>query len=378
MEDRLLALGEIAGDVLHRMVRELLARKAGGHLIEASIERLDLHLPLLLKGADADPRAFAVSLVASIDRILDEMVEHAAAFRPGHAYCHRCGNASCDHSEPPSCRHVFVGYTPTGMPRWEDFAQHCLEIKNPDVAELYSDPPAFVTLVDDAQQLRRELLHAFETGSYELLGQLAAGFFPVRTRAEEGRGVLALTFQVAASRIASGRVHFGLNLLGRTPSGESLGMLWERHDDLPWRRAVRWAQSALVSLGGRRLPDGERDRRVDGILRGLARRLERDLRARGRRTGHAQERHESGSRPTRMAITDIRGANREAVLVDERNGTLVVLGERGRTHFFTSEGRLVSSVRYSREAIERKRKLGVWRDATPGEADALRERLGSL
>lgn len=378
MEDRLLALGEIACDTLHRMVRDLLARKAGGHLIEASIERLDLQLPLVLKGAESERRAFAETLVASIDRILDEMVEHAAAFRPGHAYCHRCASASCDHSEPPSCRHVFVGYTPTGMPRWEDFAQHCLEIRNPDVAELYSDPPAFVTLVDDAHHLRRELLQAFETGSYELLGQLAAGFFPVRTRAEEGRGVLALTFQVAASRSASGRVRFGLNILGRTPSGESLGMLWERHDELPWRRAVRWAQSALVSLGGRRLPDGERDRRIEGILRGLARRLERDLRARGRRTGHAQERHDSGTRPTRMAITDIRAASREAVLVDERNGTLVVLGERGRTHFFTSGGRLVSSVRYSREAIERKRKLGVWRDATPGEADALRERLGSL
>ncbi len=381
MEDRVLALGEIAWDVLHRMVRDRLARKAGGHLVEASLDAVDLRLPLALKGPDADPRVFAETLAAAIDEVLDERVGHAAAFRPGHAFCHRCASAACEHSEPPSCRHVFVGYAPTGTPRWEDFAQHCLEIRHPLVDQLYAEPPAFVTLVQEASALRRELLQAFEAGSYELAGQLTAGFFPVRARAEEGRGVLALTFQVAASQSSSGRVRFGLNILGRTPAGEDLGMLWERHGELPWRHAVRWAQSALVSLGtgrptGRRsLAAAERDRRIDGILRGMARRLERDLRARARRTGHAQERHEAGDRPTRMAVTDVRTVRGGSVLVDERNKTVVVLGDRGRTHFFTPEGRLVSSVRYSREAVERKRKLGLWRDATPEEADALRGRL---
>ena len=61
--------------------------------------------------------------------------------------------------------------------------------------------------------------------------------------------------------------------------------------------------------------------------------------------------------------------------MDERSGTVVVLGDRGRTHFFTTEGRLVSSVRYSPDAIERKRNLGLWREASDSEAGALRERL---
>jgi hypothetical protein len=61
--------------------------------------------------------------------------------------------------------------------------------------------------------------------------------------------------------------------------------------------------------------------------------------------------------------------------VDESNGTLVVPGDRGRTHFFTPEGRHVSSVRYSREAIERKRKLGQWREVEGTEAQALLEKL---
>jgi hypothetical protein len=35
----------------------------------------------------------------------------------------------------------------------------------------------------------------------------------------------------------------------------------------------------------------------------------------------------------------------------------------------------VSSVRYSRDAIERKRKLGLWREAALPEAEALLEKL---
>ena len=163
-------------------------------------------------------------------------------------------------------------------------------------------------------------------------------------------------------------------------------MLWERHQDLAWRRAVRWAQAALstVARAGRSSTPGRRDGpsrlpvepRVAGILRGLARRLEGDLRGRSRRTLHADRRHEAGDRPTRKALDDIRGARgAEAFLVDERSGAVVILGDRGRTHFFTPEGRLVSSVRYSREAIARKRKAGVWRGVTEDEARTFRDRL---
>jgi hypothetical protein len=107
----------------------------------------------------------------------------------------------------------------------------------------------------------------------------------------------------------------------------------------------------------------------------MARRLEREHRARSRRTRHAEQRHESGRRPTRNAIDDIRAAGTEGILLDERTGTVVVLGDRGRTHFFTAEGRLVSSVRYSADAIERKRKLGLWRQTSTDQAGAIRERL---
>jgi hypothetical protein len=358
MSDSVKALGEIAGDVLQRIVRELLARKAGGHLIEARLEEIELRLPLALR---ADPADFADDLVGTLDRILDDAIQHAAAFRPGRAFCHRCAQAGCEHSVPPSCREVFVGYAPTGVPLWKDFAQHCLDLKHPEVDRLYDEPPAFLTWVQAGDELRRRLLTAFRSPSYELFGQIAAGFFPVKTRQEEGRGVLALTFQVVGSRGRRDR-RLALNLLGVAPSGEELETLWERYREVPWMRAVRWAQSALASIriGGRRrrgsLDDREVDVRIEGILRGMARRLEREHRARSRRTHHAEHRHESGRRPTRNAIDDIRAAGPDAILVDERSGTVVVLGDRGRTHFFTAEGRLVSSVRYSPDAIERKRK----------------------
>ncbi|HEX4823539.1 MAG TPA: hypothetical protein VFV19_04475 [Candidatus Polarisedimenticolaceae bacterium] len=371
MEDRSLALGEIAWDVLHRLVRERLSRKAGAHLIEGAIDRITLEVALPLRGLPAPGEAFARALVDQIDRILDAAIQHAASFRPGHAFCHRCGVTPCEHSAAPSHRHVFAGYTPTGAPRWEDFAQLCLDLRHPEVDRLYADPPAFVSLVRSGAELNAALLDAFRgAAGYELMGQVAAGFFPVRTRDGEGRGVLALTFQIGRSQ------RFGLNVLGRTPQGEPLDLLWERQDLIPWKGAVSWAQAALQTLDrGRRRKDEEVRARIDGILRGLERRLAHERRASGRRTRHAAEHHAKGRRPTKMAIEDARGARPEDVMVDERHGTLVVAGERGRMHFYTRDGKLVSSVRYSKDAIERKRKLGIWRDASADEAAALASRI---
>ena len=376
VKHRIEALGEIARDTLDGIVRELLARKPGGHLVEPGLQSLDLRVRLPLNGDEAESVAFTRTLTESIDRMLDEAIQQVSAFRPGHAYCHRCESAECEHSVPPSCRHVSVGYAPTGMPRWLDFAQLCLDLKHPQVDRLYDQPPAFLTLVYEREELHGGILEAFRNRSYEVLGQVAAGFFPVRARAEEGRGVVALTFQAAASGKRGGAQKLGLNLLGRSPSGESVEMLWDRHEDLPWRKALAWSQSALQSVArdGARRP-GLLERRVSGIMRGLARRLERDRRARSRRTSHAEARHASGQRPTRKAIDDARQVAPDALLVDSRNGTLVVLGDRGRTHFFTTSGQLVSSVRYSREAIERKIQLERWRRASSEQLEAFRAQL---
>lgn len=369
---------------LQRLVREILARTPGGTEIRPRVETLSIALPLGAEGAPQGPVSLASNLISQVQTLVDAAVVRDLTIRPGRAHCHRCGVSECDHSRPPSCRHIFIGYGPTGVPRWGDFAQVCLDRRHPQVDELFIEPPALLTLLRSGEELQRELLGAFRRSGVVLLGQLGAGFFPVRSRAEEGRGVVALTIQVSAVVGPEGGPRLELNVLGLAPSGEALHTLWERERELAWRRPLRWARTVLAAIetqarqrrsmrGGR--PDPVLERAIDGLLSGLARRLERERRARVRRTEHAEERHDAGTRPTRQALEDARLAEAQSLLFDERRATWVVLGERGRTHFFSAEGRLVSSVRYSREAIVRKLGTQVWRRATPKEIEALRDQL---
>jgi hypothetical protein len=371
--------GLLAWQAIERLARDILRGRAGAHLLEGRLPVLDVRVPLALQGRPGDAEAFAASLAEEIERQIDDAIEEQAAFQPGHAWCHRCEAAACEHSRPASSRHVFLGYAPAGAPRWMEFAQYAMEARLPGFERLYAEPPVFLTVQMDRSDLYGPLLPAFRSAGRDLLEQVIAGFFPVPSRAGEGRGVVALTFQAAARVTPEGRRRIGLNILGTSPAGGDLSLLWERQDDLPWRRAVRWAQAALMTAArdARAAPlnDPALERRVLGILQGLARRLEQDRRGSGRRTAHAGQRHEQGTRPTRKAIDDIREARGDAFLRDERSGAVVVLGDRGRTHFFTPEGRLMSSVRYSREAIDRKRRAGLWRDLAAPEARRARETL---
>jgi hypothetical protein len=380
MGERADELSDVVRRGLVRLVRERLARLPGGHLVESRLGELGLRLQLDLSETEPARSGFSRRLVAHVDELLADAVHRAAAFRPGHTWCHRCASAGCEHSWPATPRQVFAGYAPTGVPRWEDFAQLCLEQRHPDVDRLYDDPPALLTLVQAGPTLSGRMLPAFQDPAYDLVGQLVAGFFAMRKRVAEGRAVLALTIQVVAARQRGGGLALGLNLLGRSPGGEGLERLWEREAELPWRKPVRSAQAALapLSTGSGRGAGRSRvqlERHVLRILKDLARRLERDQRARFRRTQHAEERHASGERPTSQALDDARRAPRSSLFVDEKRGTVVVVGERGRTHFFTPEGRLVSSVRYGREAIERKLKAELWRPASAGIYAAFRTRI---
>lgn len=374
MSTRTRGHGQAAWNALQSLVREILARKPGSHLVDGHVPDIDLRLPLVVDGRRSDPAHFADELAASIEAQIDDAIEQAAAFQPGHAFCHRCEAAACEHSRPPSSRHVFLGYAPTGAPRWMEFGQYALETRHPLFDRLWDASPAFITVALDRADIHGAMLGAFRHDERVVLGQILAGFFTLPSRPGEGRSVLALTFQAVASRGKGGNLRLGLNLLGTAPGGEGLERLWDRQDDLPWRRAVRWAQLSLTSAAreARTVDEAALERRAAAILQGLARRLEQDVRGRGRRTTHAGERHEGGERPTRKAIDDIRAAAPEAFLRDDRTGAFVVLGDRGRTHFLTAEGRLVSSVRYSRDAIERKRHHGLWRPLGRAEVESAR------
>lgn len=414
---------EQAVRLLAEEARERLARHPSGHLAAGAAERLELAVAVpagvagSLRGVRFEELAGEVD--AALDAALAALVAHRAAFRPGAVFCLRCGGAECEHAIPGGPREVFAGYGKTGLPRFLDLAQLLLERGDPRVDRLYDEPPALLAHTVLGRDLGTELLPAYRASAagHRLHGQVVAGWW--RVPGEAGRREpLALTFQIASTRpqstsgTAGGRRRYGLNVLGRAPGGRPLADLLDPLGELPWAAAVRWAQAEVEAVErgeaeGARAPRGAaaegekaggekaggdkggdkggrearrsaaraRDARLAGILNGLARRLEKDRRASERKTRHARERHAQGDRPTDMALADLARAGAEAILVDRRQDTLVVLGDRGRTHVFSQAGKHVTSIRYPPEAIERRRQRDLWRPAAPEEVAALRQRV---
>ena len=55
----------------------------------------------------------------------------------------------------------------------------------------------------------------------------------------------------------------------------------------------------------------------------------------------------------------------------------MVVGDRGRAHVFNLAGKLVTSVRYNPEVIEKRRQNGVWRPAAAEEIRKVREQVAA-
>ncbi|MEM8934115.1 MAG: hypothetical protein AAGE94_23180 [Acidobacteriota bacterium] len=326
---------------------------------------------------------------------VESLLAHRAAFRPGRVFNLRTGSADGPDTAPRDGRFVFGGYSPSGVPRFFDFGQLLLQLEHPRQHELYAKTPGLVPVLMPGEDLLAEVVPAFRDAPADVTihGQVVAGWFPV-LRADRTPGVVALTFQaVSTGERRAGRRRYGLNVLGAGPDGESLDELVARLDDPPWRKPLLWAQHAVESVerghgkkkqnqiprGGKKKQGSKTrqssvDERLLGILGGLARRLEQARRSRDRRTGHAEQRHRQGDRPTRMALTDLGRADDDAIFVDRRHDTLIVLGERGRAHVFNDRGKLVTSIRANPDSVARKRRAEIWRPATRAEARQLRER----
>lgn len=374
---------------LSRLAAEEASRHAQGHLLRAAGSQLELPLTLPLLPGD-DFAALAAKLREEMRAEISMQVSHRAAFRPGHVLDLRHPQGLGPETAPADSRKVFVGFTALGAPRFLDFAQWLLQAKHPQLDLLYARPPGLVTVMSTAEELYFEVLPPFRQPAgldWRVHGQVVAGFFDV-ARPDGSLGQLALTFQVQSSAAkAGGQRRFGLNILGVGPGGEQLERLMDRLarktvEPLPWQGAASWAQSALDSIErgqGRKAPDeAQLEQRIEGILGGFVRRLEQDRRARGRRTGHAEERHQQGDRPTRHALQDLSRARNEDILVDARSGTFVVLGDRGRAHVWSGQGKLVTSINTTPESIERKKKKDLWRAASPAEGAELRRVAGAF
>ncbi|MEM1181962.1 MAG: hypothetical protein AAGM22_26685 [Acidobacteriota bacterium] len=359
---------EEAVELLVHAARRDIEAHPRGHLIRS--RRLDIAIELPLRG-DVGPAAEAVR--ADLRRAVDEAARVGAALRPGQVIDLRTGEPT---PPPADGRQVFVGYEANGAPRFVSFPQWLLDLGHPEQEELYKQPPGLVTVPLDLDDVHGAVLPAFrpEKPAVRSVGQLVAGWFQVPHR-DGSPGYIALTFQVLEA--GGKRKRYVLDVLGTGPHGEPLEEAIARLDEPPWRSATLWTQKALDSIryrskGGKRLSDTALDERVQGILGGLSRRLHQVRRGQARRTGHAEKRHQGGNRPTRMAVADLERARDEAVLWDRRKETLIVLGERGRAHVWSATGKLVTSIRYTPESIERKKRAHIWRPATKDEAETLR------
>lgn len=393
-------------ELLTEAARERLLRHPQGHLANGPRERLELTVALPLSATWAAPRSAPGSAPGSAEAAADRtsversareleeavaaavegLIHHRAAFRPGCVYCLRCEGADCEHAALPSPRSTFAGYGPSGMPRFVDFAQWLVERRDPRAGDLYERSSHVVAVVAEGDELLSQLLAVYRdrTAGYRLHGQVTAGFYRVADR--RGNGVpIAVTFQVVSSRPQGNRRRYGLNVLALGPEGEPAEHLFDRLGESPWHSEVRWAATVLASIESsvrsvtkkgrhRKTKDAEAkaERRIAGLLQAFARRLEKGKRARERRTRHAEERHTQGDRPTRMALADLAQAKDEDVLLDTQRRTFVVLGERGRSHIFNRQGKLVTSIRYSTDAIDRRRENGRWKPLPRDEVRALR------
>jgi hypothetical protein len=365
--------------LLAKEVRRRVLRHSQGHLLSGGNEtlKLDLRLPTAARGKWLEQTVGEASV--ALDEALRELLLHRTVFQPGSVYCLRCRSARCEHTQPAQSTEVFAGYSPSGVPLFLEHGQWLLEQKDPRVDQLYHKPPRLLARVTLGNDLTGRLLPAFRDldSGYHIHGQVAAGWFrfPDANRIDQP---LALTFQVVSSQPAKGPKRFGLNLIGRVPGDEPLETLFDRAGELPWAAAAEWAQGVLRqverSLTRKQPPADESiDKRLEGLLNGLARRLERERRARERRTTHGHQRHREKDRPTWKAQADLAAAREEELLFDTRRETLVVLGERGRAHVFNQAGKLVTSIRCSPLSVERRRKNGIWRQATSAEIEAFKQ-----
>ena len=87
----------------------------------------------------------------------------------------------------------------------------------------------------------------------------------------------------------------------------------------------------------------------------------RVLKNRDHRTRHAEERHQSGERPTSLALADALAAGEGRFFRDEHKNTIVVLGPKHRVHVFSTAGRHVTSLELQPAEVERRLELKRWR-----------------
>ncbi len=394
----------VAGDVgrlASHLISEVEARvnrHPSGALVRARRETVPITLEVPIRRGKDRLAAFTTELGSAMDAAVLSLVSEREVAESGRAFCLRCSSASCEHGAPAP-KQVFTGYGPSGLPQFEDYSQAMLDLGDDGMPELFGASGRVVSRLWTELELSQHLLPAFQESEngYRVLGQVTAGWYWLpsswedEARAKGHSRKFALSFQIALIDVPGQPRRLALNTIGTSPTEEPLESLHDAFGEVPWEEARRWCRLALgdVERSLRRLPpskakavvipkgevaDAEQvwHQRTLKILAGFERRLMRRERAKGRKTQHAESRRKE-KRPTGHALADLAAAPDSAVMKDTRKGTFVVLGDRGRTHIFNGTGRLVTSIVYGTDAIEKRMTKGFWVGADGGEIGHLRK-----
>ncbi|MFH0880001.1 MAG: hypothetical protein V2A34_09845 [Lentisphaerota bacterium] len=372
-------------DALRALLKGRFEDQFGAWLPEES------ELPLQLQVKALPNKNWEVSFEPPLpDQLSAQFQEYQAlrdVYHPGHVFCFRCGNSLCEHSLPPSCLHVFRGYTSTGVPDWSELLQVLIELKDDRVDRLYEKPPAILARLQWGRDLKMEQLSSFGRASktYSLLGQVVAGYYPApRDAASSAKSErVAITFQVVETRGADGRFELKLNTLSALPGDLSLSQRWAsgwepqigRAYDVAVRSISRLEARAVAAREMRRAEDlKDALREVPSVLRRLVESLERGFRQQARRTHHVEHRRQE-QRPVHKALEDSRVAAQECFYVDEKTLNIVVCGPQGRSHVFNAEGRHVTSFNLKPGGAEFRVRTRRWKLMPAGDISAFRNLL---
>lgn len=380
-----------AADVLRTFIRDAHVNRFGPAVGETA--PITIELRLTVKPDENWALAFDPPLAAQVlEQLQDAQAERGAA-RRGRVYCFRCSSSLCEHSLPLSSLHVFAGYSPTGQPEWEEFAQTLIAARDERVDRLFAERPSVLARVRFGRDLRDRQLASFGRASktYAILGQAAAGYFPVRAvDAKRGQAPdrIALTFQAVETRNAAGGLRLMLNMLGVHPHGTPVEDALA--SDVAWGHAVYRAREIAVRdlenlerLAAQSREDGRPEealavlKKIPGILMRLAESLERGDRQLARRTRHADDRR-GGERPVHKALEDAAAAKPESLFSDERTGGIVVVGPQGRAHVFNTQARHITTFSLKPDAIDYRLRTERWKPLSPENAATFRARVIAL
>jgi hypothetical protein len=365
----------LAGDSmrsLSEMLKRLLDSKKVHFLRRPRYMELNLKIPV---DADRDGSRCASQMVDQLLALVDAVEKNETALVPGSVYCYFHESAEAEGCRPTEPRQVFDGYGSTGRPKFTDFVTMAIERKAKGIEGLVGGDEGTLTHVTQGRVLRTAQLAEFGKASpvFRVLGQVDAGLFAVRGTDSKA----AFSFQVLLGKDLQGLPVLRLHPVGMcdvmTLADQSVPQILRRFQgDL---------EDAVLRLRGLQ-SNGEQpdvEEFVFPLMQNLAKQLEDRARHRLRRTEHAENRSQKSKRPTNKAYADAQNVTDENLLWDDKESTVVVLGDHNRVHVFTVEGRHVTSLpNIGRSGVQQRLKSHRWRPTEPTERGEFRMQLRAM